>query len=89
MSNHCSTEEIANGSLSGNIEREVSAFQTLFHEAVNKQIRGFLAPLTRQLYELIQLVQEITLQHSNSYPRIKLRPTSGTAMLQSKFHTRA
>ena len=48
-SNHGSTEEIANRSSLENVEGETSEFQTLTHEAVSEQIRGFIAPLTRQL----------------------------------------
>ena len=43
-------------SSSENVEREVSEFQTLTQEAVGKQIRVFVASLTRQLDELTRLV---------------------------------
>ena len=49
MSNHGSTEEIANRSSSENPEGEVPDFQTLTQEAVNEQIRRFIAPLTPPL----------------------------------------
>ena len=56
MSYHDSTEEIANRSSSENVEGEILKFQTLTQEAVNEQIRGLIAPLTRQLEELTRLV---------------------------------
>ena len=75
MSNHGSTEKIANRSSSQNVE-EVPEFQTLTQEAVNEQIRGFISPLTRQLEELTRMVQGVTtLRHPN-----ELGTTSGTAM---------
>ena len=82
LSNHGCTEELAaNRSLSENVEGEVPEFQTLTQEAVNEQIRGFIAPLIRQLEELTRLVQGMTTsRHSNSYPRTELGTTSGTAM---------
>ena len=57
MSNHGCTEEIAIKSSSENVEGEIPEFQTLTQVAVNDQIRGFIAPLARQLEELTQLVQ--------------------------------
>ena len=87
ISNHGSTEEVVNGSPSENVEGEVSEFQTLTQEAVNEQIRGFIAPLTRQLEELTRLVQGTTIsRHPNFYPKTKLGTTSGTAMPQSDIH---
>ena len=84
MSNHGSTEEIANRSSLENVEGEVAEFQTLTQEAVNEQIRGFIAPLTRQLEELTRLVQGMaTSRHPNSYPRTEFGTTSATAMPQS------
>ena len=83
MSNHGSTEEA-----SENVEGEVPEFQKLTLEAVNEQIRGFIAPLTRQLEELIRLVQGLTTsRHPHSYPRTELGTTSGTAMPQSDIHS--
>ena len=83
MSSHGNTEALANRSSSGNVEREVPEFQTLIQEAINEQIRGFIAPLTRQL-ELTWLVQGMTTsQHPNSYPRTGFGTTSGTAIRQS------
>ena len=58
--------------------------QTLTQEAIDEQIRGFIALLTRQLEELTQLVEEMsTTRHPNSYPRTELGTTSGTAIPQS------
>ena len=56
MSNNGSTEEIANGVSSENVEGDIPDFQTLTQEAVNEQIRGFIASLSRQL-EMTRLVQ--------------------------------
>ena len=87
LSNHGITEKIDNRSSSENVEGEVPEFQTLTQEPVNEQIRGFIAPLTRQLEELTRLVQGMTTsQHPNSYPRTELGTTSGTAMPQSDNH---
>ena len=84
MSNHGSTEEVASRSSSENVEREAPEFQTLTQEAVNEQLRGSVAPLTRQLEELTRLVQGKTIsRHPISYPRTELGTTSGTAMPQS------
>ena len=81
MSNHGSTEEIANRSSSENVEGEVSDFQSLTQETVNEQFRGFIAPLTRQLEELTRLVQGMTTsRHPNSYPSTELGTTFVTAM---------
>ena len=89
MSKHGSTEEIANGSLSEIVEREISEFQTLTQEAVIQQNRAFIAPLTRQLEELTRLVQGMTTsRHPNFYPRTELGITSGTAMPQSDISVR-
>ena len=49
MSYHGSTEEIANKISSENGEGENPEIQTLTQEAVSEQIRGFIAPLTRQI----------------------------------------
>ena len=46
MSHHDSTEEIANRNSSENVV-ENPEMQTLTQEAVDEQIRGFIAPLTR------------------------------------------
>ena len=57
MIDHGSTEENAPEISSENVEGEVSEIQTWTQEAVNEQIRGFVAPLTRQL-ELTRLLQK-------------------------------
>ena len=87
MSNHGSTEELANRSSAENVEGEVPSFQTLTQEAVKEQVRGFIAPLTRQLEELTRLLQGMTIsRHPNSYPRTERGTTSRTAMPQSDRH---
>ena len=84
MSDHGSKEENETRISSENVEREVSEIQTLTQEAVNGQIRRFIAPLTRQLEELTRLVQGMTTtQHPNHYPRTEFGTTSGTATHQS------
>ena len=81
---HGSTEENAIGTSSENVEGEISKIQTLTQEAVNEQIRWFIAPLTRYLEELTQLVQGITTtRRPNHYPRTEFGTTSGTAIPQS------
>ena len=84
LSNHGSTEGISKGRSLENVEGEVSEFQTLTQEAVKEQIRGFIAPPTRQLEELTRLVQGMTTsRHPNFHHRTELGTTSGTAMPQS------
>ena len=84
MRNHASTEEIAHRSSSENVGGEIPEVQTLTQEAVSEQIRGFIAGLTRQLEELIRLVQGITTsRHPSFNPRTELGTTSGTAMPQA------
>ena len=77
-----SIEENATGNSSENVEGEVSEIQTLTQEAVNEQIRGFIAPLTRQLEEFTRLFQGlVTTQHPDHYPRTDFGTTSGTVIL--------
>ena len=88
MSDHGSTEETETGISSENVEWEVFKIQTLTKEAVNEQIRGFSAPLARQLEELTRLVQGMdTTCHPNHYPRAEFGTNSGTAMPQSDMVT--
>ena len=83
MSDQGSIEENVTGNSLEYVEGEVSEIQTLTQEAV-KQIRGFIAPLTRQLEELTQLVQGmVTTQHPYHYPRTDFATTSGTVTYQS------
>ena len=83
-SHHSCTEELVNRISSENVESESPVIQTLIQEAVNEQIRRFIALLTRQLEELTWLVQGTsTSRHPNSYPRTEFGTTSGTAMPQS------
>ena len=66
VSHHGSTEEIAKRNSSENSVGENSEIHSLTQEAVDQQIRGFIAHLTRQLEELTRLVQEIsTSRHPN------------------------
>ena len=84
MSQHSSTEEVANKNSLKNIVGENREMQTLTQEALDEQIRGFVAPLTRQVEELNRLVQEMsTSREPKSNPRTELRTTFGTAMRQS------
>ena len=71
MSNHGSTEELANRTSSENVEGEVPGFQTLTQKAFNEQIRGFIAPLTRQVEGLARLVQGMT---TPRHPGLSLVP---------------
>ena len=80
MSDHGSTEEKTTGFSSEIVKGEVSEFQTMTQEASNEQIRGFFAPLTRQLEEMTRLVQEMTTtRHPNYYSRTEFGTTSGTS----------
>ena len=45
IGDHGGTEENITGLLSGNVDEELSDIQTLTLEAVNEQIRWFVAPL--------------------------------------------
>ena len=57
MSENGSMGEKVTKSSSENVEGEVSEIQKLTQESVNEQIKGFIAPLTRQLEELTRLTQ--------------------------------
>ena len=84
ISHHGSTGEIADRNSSEIVVGENPELQTLTREAVDEQIREFIASLTRQLEELTRLVQEkSTTKHPNSYPKAELGATSGTTMPQS------
>ena len=83
MSNHSNTEEIGKKSSWENVEGVVSEFARLTQEAVNKQIGRFIAPLTRQIEELIRLVRgTANPQHPNFYHRTELDATSGTDLVE-------
>ena len=84
LSDNGSIEENVTGNLSKNVEGGVSEIQTLTQEAVNEQVREFIAPLTRQLEELTRLLQGmVTTQHPDHYRGIDFGTTSGTATHQS------
>ena len=48
MSIHGRTEELANRNSSEKVKGEVPEFQSLTQQVKNEQIRGVIAPLTRQ-----------------------------------------
>ena len=80
MSENGSIEENVTGNSSEDVQGEVSEIQTLTQEAVNEQIKAFIAPLTRQLEQLTRPVQGIvTTQHPSQYPRTDISTTFGTA----------
>ena len=84
MSDHGSTKENAIGISSENVEEEVPKSQTLTQKAINEQIRGFFAPLTRQLEELTRLEQgKATTRHTNHCLRTEFGTTFVTVMPQS------
>ena len=83
MSENGSIEENVTGNSLENVG-EVSEIQTLTQEAVSEQIKGVIAPLTRQLEELTRLVQGmVTTSHPSHYPRTAFGTTYGTARHQS------
>ena len=80
MSENGSAEDNRTGNSSENIEKGVPEIRFLTQEAVNDQIKGFIAPLTRQLEELTQLVLGmVTTSHRSHYPRADYSTISGTA----------
>ena len=83
MSENGSIEESRAGNSSENAEEEIPKIHTLSREAVSEQIKGFVAPLTRQLEELTRLVQGmVTTPHC---PRTDYSTISGTAAQPDKF----
>ena len=90
MSEERSLEENVIGNSPENVEGEVPEIHTLTREAVNKQIKGFIALLTRQLKKLTRLVQgRLTTPHPSHYPRTDFSTISGTAARQSDMVTGA
>ena len=59
MSENSSVEDNRAGNSSENVEEEFPEIHTLTEVVVNEQIKGFIAPLTRQLEELTRLVQRM------------------------------
>ena len=59
MSENCSTEDNRAGNSSENTEEEVPEIHTLTQEAVNEQIKGFIASLARQLEELTPACRDV------------------------------
>ena len=83
MSENASVEDNRAGHSAENTEQEVPKIRTLTQEAVNEQIKGFIAPLTNQLKELTRLVQEmVKTPNPNHYRRIDCRTICGTAANQ-------
>ena len=77
MSDNGSIEKNVVGILSENEDEEVSEIQMLTQEAVNKQIKGFVASLTSQLKKLTRVVQGmVTRQHPDHYRRTDFGTTS-------------
>ena len=84
MSESGSIGKNAAGNSSKIIEGEVPEIHTLTQEEVNEQIKGFNAPLTRQLEELTWLVQGmVTIPHPSHYPRAEYSTTYGIDAHQS------
>ena len=68
MSDNGSIEETITANSSEIVEGELYEIQILTQEAVNEQIRIFIAPPTRQLEELSRLVQRlVTTLHQDHY----------------------
>ena len=88
MGHHSSIEGITNRISSEEVEGENPAVQTLTQQAVKEQIRGLIAPLTRQLDDLTRLVEgKSTSRLPNSYPRTELGTASGEEQPQSDMVT--
>ena len=83
VSDNGSVEDNRADNSSKNTEEEVPETRILTQEAVNEQIKGFIAPPARQLEELTQLVQGmVTTPHSSHCPRIDYSIIYGTAAHQ-------
>ena len=88
MSDHGSTEENATGISSENVKGEVFGIETLTQEDANVQLKGFIAPPTRQLQKLTGLVQGMTTtRHPDNYSRTEFGTFSGRATHQSDMAT--
>ena len=84
MSDNGGIDEKVTGNLLENLNREVYETQ----EAVNKQIKEFILPLTHPREKWTRLVQGImTTQHRDHYPRADSGNTSGTNTYQSDMVT--
>ena len=83
MSENGSIEYNSAGNSSENTEGEFPEIRTLTQEAVNEQIKGFIAPLTCQLEELIRLVLGmVTTPHPSHNPRFDYNTIPGRAAHQ-------
>ena len=87
MNENGNVEENQINTSSENVEENFE-IHTLTQEAVNEQIKRFIAPLTRQLGEMARLVQGmVTTPHPSQYPRTDNSTFSGKATHQSdNFH---
>ena len=81
MSENSSIEENIAGILLEVVE-ESPDIQTLTQEVVNKQIKGFIAPLTRQLEDLTRLVQKMM---TIPNPRHYLSTDCGTSIRTTAY----
>ena len=83
MSENGSAEDNMAGKASENTKGEVPEIRILTEEAINEQIKGFIAPLTRQLEELTRLVQGmVTTPHPCYHPKTDYSSISGTSAYQ-------
>ena len=83
MSESGSVENYRADNSSANSDGEVPENRILTQEAVNEQIKGFIAPLTRQLEELTRLVQGmVATPRPTHYPRTDYHIISGTIVHQ-------
>ena len=64
MCHHGSTEEFANRNSSENVVGENLEMQTFTQEAIDEQIRGFIAPLTHQLEDFSAGTRNVYLEAS-------------------------
>ena len=84
MNENGSIEENGTASSWEIVGEEVADNQTLTHEAVNEQIKEFIAPLFRLLEELTRLVQDlVTTLHPGHYLTTDPSAVSGAASHQS------
>ena len=83
MSKNSSVEEKRAGNTSESVEEEVLESHILTQQTVNEQIKGFIAPLTRQLGELTRLVHGmVPTLHPSRYPRTDYSTNSDTTAYQ-------
>ena len=79
MSENGDVEENRSSTSSEKVEEEIPEIHTFTQEAVKEQIKGFISPLTRQVEEMIKLVQGmVTTLYLSPYSRADYITTSGT-----------